>query len=160
MKTLALLQNMWFKDPESAKKIFARNPSRRNDLIRKFLFYRCLTGSRIQQVFGYELCSEIIWEEVSQEIGGHSSSVFPADLAHMRAAIAIHQPKIILCFGKIAADASKEVGFEGPIVIGPHPASRSGALEGLRTMHKCYMELRGCVLEEIIDRLENDKIVD
>lgn len=136
MKILAFLQNQWFRDPEAARAAFARHPDRRNDLIRLYLFMGCLTGKRLRQVFG-DLCEEIIWEECSTEIGGKSSTAFPPDLNHMRAAIAKHAPRVVLVFGSLAQGATSTIFREFPglqFIYGPHPASRVGALAGLSVM--------------------------
>ncbi len=70
MKVLGLLQNMWFKDPERAKKTLAFYYEKKGDggrerFISDMLFFGCLTGRRLRQAFGEERCDEIIWEEVS-----------------------------------------------------------------------------------------------
>lgn len=52
----------------------------------------------------------------------------------MMAVIRKHNPTVILCFGKIAAEGVKSLPIEIPVIYGPHPAARSGAVEGLRQM--------------------------
>lgn len=130
MTILAFLQNMWFKNPEAAKDVFARHPERRNQLIGTYLFMGCLTGQRLEAAFG-DLCDTIIWEEVSPEIGGRSSAIFPADHKHMQEAIAYHKPDVILAFGKLASDALVELGCTIPVIKALHPAARNGAQESL-----------------------------
>ena len=88
---------------------------------------------------GERLCDEIIWEECSKEVGGKSSASFPADLKHMRWAITEHTPNIILAFGKTAGGALRELQPFQPVIYGPHPAARFGAVEGLA---KVAAELR------------------
>lgn len=138
---LAFLQNQWFKDPEGAKRVFANHPDKRNQLIATYLFMGCLTGRRLQQVFGEELCDQIIWEECSPEVGGKSSAAFPADIEHIKAAVKKHSPDVILAFGKIACDAIGDrvwlqaiCGKDIALLFGPHPAARSGALWALNVM--------------------------
>jgi hypothetical protein len=130
---LAFLQNQWFKDPDGVRKIYERHPEARNDLIGRFLFMGCLTGRRLQAVFGVDLCRQIVWEEVSPLIGGVSSSAFPPDEKHIAAAVDKFQPKIILCFGKVAADGLKSFDHS-KIIYGPHPAARQNPLPALRAM--------------------------
>lgn len=143
---LAFLQNMWFKDPDKARAVFARNPTRRNQLIGTYLFMGCLTGRRLEAVFG-DICDEIIWEEISPDIGGKSSTAFPADPLHIKASIVLHNPNVILVFGKIAEDAIRngdcipELYQPITVIYGPHPAARSGAIEGLRQVKKSLDEL-------------------
>lgn len=146
MKIMAFLQNMWFKDPETAKRVFAAHPERRNDLIRIYLFMGCLTGHRLQQVFGEDLCHEIIWEECSPLIGGKSAAAFPADVEHMTTAIRAARPDVILAFGKTASTALRYIKmrpeFSKPYIIhGPHPAARKNAIQGLRAMKSALEQL-------------------
>lgn len=134
MKILAFLQNQYFKNPEKVREIYARRPNHRNKLIASFLFAGCLTGRRLRESLGPELCSAIIWEEASREIGGHSGSVFEPDLEHIRQSISDHAPDLILCFGKVAGNALKQLHLAQPIIYGPHPASRQNAMVGLIEM--------------------------
>src|SRR5580704_11561463 len=90
MTILAFLQCQWFKDPDRARRLLARycddEERGRNRFLRDMLFLGCLTGKRLQAVFG-EMCSKITWEEASDNIAGKSSGVFPADPQHMAQAI-------------------------------------------------------------------------
>lgn len=134
MIILAFLQNQWFRDPDAARRAFARHPDQRNRLIGMYLFMGCLTGRRLTMTLGEELCDQIIWEECSPEVGGQSSAAFPADIEHMRNAIALHKPDVILAFGRIAERGLEGIGVRPPLIIGPHPAARAGAIEGLRAV--------------------------
>jgi len=145
MKIVAFLQNQWFKDPEGIKAMFAEHPERRERYIEAFLFMGCLTGKRLQAVFGEDLCGQIVWEEISPEIGGHSSSKFPADPAHIERVLRKHNPDVVLAFGKLAGDGLlstlsnpnlRELPHGFKILYGPHPAARNGAVEGLKAMQK------------------------
>jgi hypothetical protein len=134
MKILAFLQNQWFRDPVRVRAIYDRNPELRNELIRRFLFGGCLTGRRLLTALGEDLCRQhITWEEISPEIGGHSSSKFPADLDHITAAIRKFDPDLILAFGSIAQDALKRTTSVRPrtIIFGPHPAARTNPMPRL-----------------------------
>lgn len=127
---LAFLQNQYFKDPEKVKAMLEENPEKRNWYIEKFLFMGCKTGKVLLQTLGPDITSQIIWEEVSKEIGSYASSVFPADEAHILESIALHNPDIIIGFGKIAEDALKKLKTEEKIDLSksifyaPHPAAR------------------------------------
>lgn len=134
MKIVAFLQNMYFRDPERTRAMFAEHPERRERYISAFLFMGCLTGKRLQSVFGEELCDAIIWEEVSPEIGGHASSKFSADIAHLTRVLDKHKPTAVLAFGKIAGDALRSMACGWAVIYGPHPAARNGAIEGMRKM--------------------------
>jgi hypothetical protein len=140
MKIIAFLQNQYFKDPEGVKAMFKENPERRERYISAFLFMGCLTGKRLQAVFGEDLCDAIIWEEASPEVGGHSGSPFAADRQHMMNVIQKHKPTVILSFGKIASKGVESlppiINKEVAVIYGPHPAARNGAIEGLRRMRQ------------------------
>lgn len=134
MKIVAFLQNQWFRDPESVRRMMTENPERRERYIAAFLFMGCLTGKRLRAVFGEELCDQIVWEEVSPEIGGYAASRFPADAQHIATVICKHKPDVILAFGKIAANGvwaimnhlkcPNEGAFTAHFISGPHPAAR------------------------------------
>jgi hypothetical protein len=135
MKILAILQNQWFKDPAAVQQIYHRHPERRNDLIARFLFMGCLTGKRLQQAFG-PLIDRIVWEEASPRVGGHSGSVFDADPVHLAAAIAKHQPQLILCFGRVAGDGIRAMQIDPAITVlyGPHPAACQNPMPALKSL--------------------------
>lgn len=147
MTVVAFLQNMWFKDPEGAKRVFTDHPDRREYLISAFLFMGCLTGRRLRAAFGEDTCERIVWEECSREIGGRSSSAFPADMNHIRAVIRKHSPDIVLAFGRIAVDAVNQLRpLPKCILTGPHPAARSPkTTEQLEWMAE---QLRGLLAEQ------------
>lgn len=152
VRTLSILQNMWFKDPERMKTIYAKYLERedegRNRFIRDFLFFGCLTGKRIDKVFGEDFRWQTYWEEASPELGGKSGSSFGYDKDHIRNAIKVYRPKIILAFGKIASSGLYEVlkgidyGHNYEIVYGPHPTSRSpGIIKQLEHMRNKYRKI-------------------
>lgn len=137
-KVLAVLQNQWFRDPEKVKAIIARTPAARRKIITYSLFAGCRTGRVLRDVFGVERCRSIVWEEASPEIGGHASSVFPADTAHLRAVLDCVRPSIVLAFGKIACDALSRMVDGHDLVVGPHPVARGAdTLPRLRIMASC-----------------------
>lgn len=141
VRILAFLQNQWFKDPEKVKAVFERYPDMRNDLIRRYLFMGCLTGHRLEKVFGEEVCSQITWEEASPEVGGFSASKFPADSVHIANAIITHSPDIVLAFGRIAANGvmaalpqieNHPIPINFRFITGPHPTSRQDPMPRLK----------------------------
>ena len=138
MKVLAVLQNQWFHDPEKVKRIIERTPQARRKIITYSLFAGCRTGRVLREVFGKDRCREIVWEEASREIGGHASSAFPADPAHLRAVLAEVKPSIVLGFGKIACDGLAPLVDGYDLVVGPHPTARGAdTLPRLRIMASC-----------------------
>lgn len=145
MKTLAFLQNQWFKEPDRVKEIYDRNPGKRNYFIAQFLFMDCLTGRRLEKAFGEEVCQGIIWEECSPVIGGHSGSSFAPDLEHMRKAITQFNPDVIITFGRYASDALLKIAKEGNlltmVICAPHPAMRGNPVPELE---RAAAELKRC----------------
>lgn len=125
---VAFLQNQWFRDPERMKAMRQRPPwseRPRHEWNATWLFFGCLTGRRLQAAFGEELCDRILWEEVSPEIGGKSSSAFPADKQYITTILDEHRPAVVLAFGKIAGDAlSSMLQPDWTLIRGPHPAAR------------------------------------
>lgn len=155
VRVLCILQNQWFKDPEAVKKIFDRWPHKRNYLIASYLFMGCLTGRRLRSAFGEELCDEIIWEEASPQVGGVSSSRFPADPKHIADAIIKHQPSIVIALGSIASSGVmaamsrivQDERFQFQLITGPHPAARQDPIPRLRE-----------IAEEIIPKVQDREL--
>ena len=138
MKVVAFLQCQWFRDPERVRGIIERRTAQelagngdgmtaaqvREEYISYFLFAGCLTGKRLRAALGEEWKDRIVWEEVSREIGGKSSSCFPAYLEHIHDVIARHQPRTVIAFGKVASDALRSIEFNGILLHAPHPTAR------------------------------------
>lgn len=124
MKILAFMQNMWVNDPERVKRLIAKyGDNYRRRLIAYALFAGCTSGRNLKATFGWGLCQQIEWEEASPEITGIPNVKVPADPAHINAALAHHNPDVVICFGRIACDAVQDL-WKGPIVLAPHPAAR------------------------------------
>ena len=133
-RIVAFLQNQYFHNPAKVREIYARNPEMRERLNRQFLFAGCLTGRRLLDTFGTQRCQDIIWEEITKEIGGQSNAAFAADQEHICQVLHKHQPGIVLTFGSLAKEALYEwVNVEAErtppqplpaFVHGPHPAAR------------------------------------
>lgn len=150
MKIVAFLQNQWFNDPDGARRLFEKPrdgmapEALRERLIASFLFMGCLTGRRLRTAFGEGWTEQIIWEEVSREIGGKSSSAFPADLHHICDVLDRHRPTHVLAFGRIASDALKQhfsgfvfQNYSFDLITGPHPAARHATvMSELRSMRE------------------------
>lgn len=134
MKVLAVLQNQWFKDPDRVRATLERHPEARRRMIHFALFAGCRTGQVLKSVFG-DRCKDIVWEEASPEIGGHASSVFPADPAHLAAVIDDVKPDAILAFGIVARKGLYGLFPVDRLIVGPHPTARGAdVLEGLNAM--------------------------
>jgi len=135
MKILAFMQNQWLKDPERHKRTMQRyidrgKPELAEDLRRRMIHYAlfagCRTGQILKKFLGDDVCSKIIWDEASKEVGGHSSSCFKADHDHMRSRIDEEKPGIVIAFGKIAGDALDKLSpTEVYRIIMPHPTGRA-----------------------------------
>lgn len=136
MKTLAFLQNAWFRDPASVQRIYdahAGDLDRLAKLERRFLFAGCLTGRRLKGAFG-AMVDQITWANASPVIAGKASAKPPADLVHMRKLIDHHQPGLVIAFGRPAAEALYQLKEEAALhgeqilphtIVAPHPAARA-----------------------------------
>lgn len=141
MKVLAVMQNQWFRDPEAIKRILAKKPHWRRQLVARFLFAGCKSGRVLKQVFGDRINS-IVWEEASPQIGGHSSACFPADVEHLQRALDEVQPDVVMAFGKIAEAGLRGMFRADRLLIGPHPAARDpNTLPKLRAMAETLASL-------------------
>lgn len=134
------MQNQWFKDPEKTKKFLEEFGKRRGktfeetrrEWIPRFLFMGCKTGKILQKYLGEVLCDEIIWEEVSKEMGSHSSSIFPADIIHMSNTIVEIKPNVLILMGKISLEGYRQLNRKHATSFRPkhvfevcHPAARN-----------------------------------
>ena len=153
MKIVAFLQNQWWKDPEGVKRVIEESddPEKRR---RRFIRYGlsiCATGKRLEKCLlpeiGCETFKEIYWENSSREIGGKSSSKFPADPKHMQAVYDSESPDVILCFGKVAKDGLDKISVHVhcKLLYAVHPASR-GSLE---TMEQMAQDLKNLIKEDL-----------
>lgn len=132
MKVLAILQNMWVRDPERVRRLIAESEHGekfRRRLIATALFGGCLTGRRLTAELG-ALRERIIWEESSREILGDPSAVPKPDPDHILKVVVQEKPGIVITFGKVAEEGYRSVRdwLKGAVplwVISPHPAARS-----------------------------------
>lgn len=156
MKVVAFLQNMWFKDPARMKvQLETSFKGDREKFIRTWLFFSCLTGKRLERVFG-ELIDEIVWEEVSRELGGFSASAFPPEPEHIEAVLAKHAPTHVIAFGRIAQNALCAIHKVDPqrfqLIFAPHPAARGEHI--LSGLHSTAGQIRdlfreSCAADEV-----------
>lgn len=124
MKVVAFMQNMWVRDPVRVRTGIARwGENYRHKIITYSLFAGCLSGRRVKEAFGHDMCRLIHWEEASRTITNHPSEAPPADPAHIAAVLRAEKPDIVICFGRIAADALTQL-WSGKIIFAPHPAGR------------------------------------
>jgi hypothetical protein len=136
MKIVAFLQNLWVKNPERVKQMFAAHPDGREYMLRCLLFHGGRTGKILTASLGKELISQIVWEESTTEISGDAKAIFPADLAHIRGVLNKHRPEAVVTFGKIAAQAvalvdagmrMEPADFTFELFHLPHPCARPAA---------------------------------
>ncbi|HET7229984.1 MAG TPA: SWIM zinc finger family protein [Longimicrobium sp.] len=144
LPVLGLLQNGWYRNPERVAQLFARRPEARRDMIASLLFAGCTTGRRLRSHLG-SLCDHITWEEASPRIGGESGACFPADAAHIRAALADVRPLVVVAFGRVAQDGMRQVAeFTGTVIEAPHPAARHpGTQDGLHAASRVLLKAVG-----------------
>lgn len=129
MKVVAFMQNMWVKNPAFWRAAIAQaaDPEKhRRAVIRRLLFYKCITGRRLMAALG-EWCDCIVWEESTREIAGDPKTIFPAQPEHIRTVLEELAPAAVLTFGKIAA-AAVEPLWPGLLFKAPHPAARQATV--------------------------------
>ena len=126
MKIVAFLQNMWVS-PNRVAYVSSFNPvsETRELMIAYALFAGCLTGRRLEQVFGEQLCSDIIWQEANPTIADNPRTYYPPDNKHIAAVLSKHSPDVILCFTRAGEDAIKGL-MPYAVMFFPciHPAAR------------------------------------
>lgn len=122
---LAFLQNMWVKDPERVRKAIEEDGEEfRRRFMRYALFAGCKTGRMITKAFGKSLVEAMEFEETTRVISGNPKEILPVDLVHMRNAIELHKPKVIIAFGAIAHNAMAQIPHAAKYIQAHHPASR------------------------------------
>ena len=130
MKVLCILQNQWAKDPDRVLALHAKHPGRRNEIISRLLFQGCLTGSRIEAVFG-DMMKEhaFIFDEASTVVTPSSGGNPPYNANHVRDTIHRVRPDVVIAFGsspRRAIDdirkAKRNPARLPPVVECVHPA--------------------------------------
>ncbi len=151
-RVLAFLQNLWVRDPERVKSIIARGGEKvRNQIIARLLFAGGLTGRRLRQAFGEDLCRRIIWEECTREIAGDARTILKPSRAHILTALGdkiADRPVLVVAFGRIAAEAVRSCCFGKfiPFIASPHPAARQADV--MDTLRKVAEQIREKIKEE------------
>lgn len=141
MKVLAVLQNMWVKDPDSVRRMIERTPKARRRLICYSLFAGCRTGRVLRQVFGEDCSRRFVWDESTREIAGNPRDTFPPDLAHLRAVLDEVKPDVVLAFGRIASNALTALVTADKLLTGPHPTARQP--DTIARLYRMAENLRG-----------------
>jgi len=137
---VAFLQNMWVRDPERVRKQIERHGDPyRLRFMAHVLFAGCMTGRRLRRTFGDELIEQILWEETTREIGGNPHKIFPPQRDHIRQVLADHKPRVVLTFGRIAADALRPL-WDGVLIAAPHPCAR--LTDGTAQLQNAATQLR------------------
>lgn len=144
---LCFLQNMWVHNRARVLEMIRRHgPEFRLNFMRRSLFRGCKTGRVLRQVFGPVLLNEITFEETTMDIADNPRTLLPVQPDHIRAALALHQPGVVLTLGMIARDAVKPF-LTVRHVHGLHPASRhSDTIPSLKRtaaeLHLALVEIR------------------
>lgn len=152
---LAVMQNMWLRDPARYHASLARREAEhgkaeaevlRRHYIASFLFMGCMTGRRLKQTFGEDLVGQILWEESTRAVADNPRQTFKPDHEHLRAIIEAEQPRVIITFGGIAylavAMVMSEHGIRKALIRCPHPAARQATvMDDLRKAAAALNEL-------------------
>lgn len=135
MKIVAFLQNQWFREPKRVEEMLARftdaaeQRKRRQMFARRALFMGCLTGRRLLECLGHDLCDTIHWENASTIIGDEASSSPPADLEHIKLVLEEQRADAVVAFGKTATLALVDLVPEEDLILAPHPAARGNEVK-------------------------------
>jgi hypothetical protein len=142
MKIVALLQNMWVRNPEKVRAMIARDKTGelRGMIIERALFAGCLTGRRLRTAFG-DLVNEFVWDECSPVIADNPRDYHAPDPAHIRSVFEKHSPDIVICFSTPAHTIVSELCAERGIkfIPGPHPAARQLDVPDRLTAIRCLL---------------------
>lgn len=142
MKILAVLQNMWVKDPDRVREILARHPQTRERMIVSSLFAGCRTGRVLKQVFGEDCPERFTWEESTRQIAGNARDVFPPDMDHLRQRLFEETPDIVIAFGRVASGALAQLVDGKDLIVCPHPTARQAdTLPRLRAAADCLANM-------------------
>lgn len=110
MKILCILQNQWAKDPDRVLALHAEHPGRRNEIITRLLFAGCLTGHRIEMVFGDMMKQHaFIFDEASTVVTSSAKGNPPYNANHVRETIRRVQPDAVITFGSSSRRAVEDV---------------------------------------------------
>ncbi len=141
IKIVAFLQNPYFRpgnDPRLIEK-YRMDP----EFHRRVLLMSA-TGRALYAAFGPKLYHEIIWDNANPKHGHTRNAMLPADVSHMEITIMLHDPDLILCFGKQAQmGMSKLMGKPSwpNVLFAPHPMARGSAADHLRDIVKKVRKL-------------------
>ncbi len=100
MKIVAFLQNMWVRSDRTKAQVERWDPvsDQRERMIAYALFAGCLTGRRLKQALGTDLCQQIIWQEASPQVTTDPKLYCPPDDQHIKNVLQKHQPTHVVCF--------------------------------------------------------------
>lgn len=101
MKIVGFLQNCWF--PPDTKLSYIQEYLNNDDVRRKVLA-RSYTGKRLLKAFGEIYYANIIWENVSIEVGLDPNHSGTPNYDHVQAVINKHDPDLVLTFGNVAKE--------------------------------------------------------
>lgn len=142
---VAFLQNMWVLPRQVATvSRWGALSEERERMIAYALFAGCVTGRRLKQVLGEELCEHITWQEASPVIAANPKDYHAPDTIHIRAVLDKHKPKVVLCFTKAGEPVIRGIVGDEAMFIGcPHPACRqvSSTLDALRRVKENIYQL-------------------
>ena len=135
---LAFLQNPWFRKGISQRHV---DMYRENPDFHRRLLAMSNTGRALIRALGEKLYARIIWDNANPRHGNERSAQFPPDSIHMAHQVALHDPHVVLLFGKQAiAGWDVVMSFKdleglkiGRVVLrSAHPMARGSATDHLR----------------------------
>lgn len=129
-KTMAFLQNAWFKPGTLPRHIEMYNTDQN---FHRRVLAMCATGKALIKAFGAELYGQIVWDNASLEHGSVRDHVSEPDFMHMARRIAQERPDVLILFGGKArlgwervCDMADLNGLKSRKIVlyAPHPMAR------------------------------------
>lgn len=145
MKTLAILQNVWVREPARLEAIFAKpefapGSDKRCEFLRRLMFAGCKTGRVLEKYFPD--CQEWIYEEATPIVGGKPSDAPGWSIRHVEQVLRAQSYDVIITFGA-AAKAVVGVLVPPSLVINcPHPCARRSIGDEMKAAAERLQELK------------------
>lgn len=133
MKTLAFLQNAWWKPGTDERHIKLYETDQN---FHRRVLAMSATGRALRRALGADIYDQVVWDNASLEHGATRDAAFKPDWLHMLRATARLRPDLVLLFGRQAiAGWDIVIGMADEnvwvtrikVLSAPHPMARGSA---------------------------------
>ena len=143
VKTLAFLQNPWFRPGTSQRLI---DKYRDDTDIHRRILAMSATGRALVKAFGVKLYREIVWDNANPNHGVTRRAKLSPDPYYMAMRIVTYRPDVILLFGRQAQDGFNTLfpdkdPHDCTVLRGAHPMAMGSAVEHLKTISEVVQAL-------------------